>query len=289
MKYAWIQHHAQEFPVAAMCEVLSVSRGGYYAWHKRPACARQIRREALMVQIRQVHTQNRGVYGSPRIHRELLANDVQVSQNTVAKLMTQAGLRAKTFRKFVVRTTDSNHCHPVAENLLDQHFATELPNQTWCCDITYIPTDEGWLYLAAVLDLCSRKIVGWAMADHLRAELCTRALAMALVRRKPEAGNGGGLHHSDRGVQYACGAYQDLLMENDMTCSMSRRGNCYDNAAMESFFGSLKTELVHHEHYATRDAAKRSLFEYIEVFYNRKRRHSALGYQSPEAFEAGLN
>ena len=269
-----------------MCQVLTVSRSGYYAWYKRPASNRQIRRETLMTQIRQVHAQARGVYGSPRIHRELVASDVHVCQNTVAKLMAQAGLRAKTFRKFVVRTTDSNHHHPVAENLLDQHFTSELPNQIWCCDITYIPTDEGWMYLAAVLDLCSRKIVGWAMTEHLRAELAAQALAMALVRRKPQAGL---LHHSDRGVRYACYDYQALLTENDMTCSMSRRGNCYDNAAMESFFGSLKTELVHHEHYATREQARRSVFEYIEVFYNRKRRHSALGYISHEAFEAGLN
>jgi transposase InsO family protein len=233
-----------------------------------------------------VHAQTRGVYGSPRICRELLALQVQVSVNTVAKLMAQAGLRAVTFRKFVVHTTDSNHSHPVAKNLLDRQFDAKLPNQVWCCDITYIPTGEGWLYLAAVLDLCSRKIVGWAMAEHLRAELCTEALAMALVRRKPTTGL---LHHSDRGVQYACDDYQTLLSANAMTCSMSRRGNCYDNAVMESFFGSLKTELVYLNRYATRDQARRSIFEYLEVFYNRKRRHSALGYLSPEAFEAGLN
>ena len=286
MKYTWIQEHSQEFPVAAMCQVLTVSRSGYYAWHKRPASTSQVRREALMVRIRQMHAQTRGVYGSPRIHRELVATEIQVCQNTVAKLMTQAGLRAKTSRKFAVCTTGSNHHHPVAENLLDQNFACELLNQIWCCDITYIPTDEGWLYLAAVLDLCSRKIVGWAVTEHLRAELCEQALAMVPGRRQPQAGL---LRHSDRGVQHACGTYQALPAENDMTCSMSRRGNCYDNAAMESFFGSLKTELVHHEHDATRDAARRSIFEYIEVFYNRKRRHGALGYLSTEAFEASLN
>lgn len=200
--------------------------------------------------------------------------------------MKRAGIRSKVTRRFVVRTTDSDHGHPVATNRLDRQFEQQLPDRAWAADITYVPTDQGWLYLAAVMDLCSRKIVGWAMADHLRADLCTEALRMALARRRPRPGL---LHHSDRGVQYACDAYQALLSHHGLTCSMSRRGDCYDNAPMESFFGSFKTELVHHEHYATRQAARQSIFEYVEVFYNRKRRHSSLGYLSPEQFEASLN
>ena len=286
MKYAWIQEHTPEFAVAVMCRVLAVSRSGYYAWKQRPVSARQRRRETLTEQIQQIHAQARGVYGSPRIHRELEAQEIAVCENTVAKRMREADLRAQTCRKFKVQTTDSDHGHPVAENLLDQQFTVPLPNTVWCTDITYIPTDEGWLYLAAVLDLCSRKIVGWAMAEHLRAPLCTQALAMAIARRRPGAGL---LHHSDRGVQYACEDYQAMLTENAMTCSMSRVGNCYDNAVMERFFGTLKTERVYREHYATREQARRSIFEYIEVFYHRQRRHSALGYLSPEAFEASLN
>ena len=182
--------------------------------------------------------------------------------------------------------SDSTHTHPIAANLLARDFAADRPDERWCCDITYVPTAEGFLYLAVVMDLFSRKIVGWSMADHLRAELCVDALTMALGRRKPQAGL---LHHSDRGVQYACERYRQMLEQHQMTCSMSRRGNCLDNAAMESFFATLKTELVHRQEYATRGAAVTSIFEYIEVFYNRKRKHSSLGYQSPEAFEASLN
>ena len=286
MKYAWIQEHTAAFPVNVMCQVLQVSRSGYYAWKDRPVSERQCRHKALVAQIRQVHATARGLYGSPRIYQELLEQQVAVCENTVAKLMAQADLRAKTCRKFKVQTTDANHAYPVAANRLAQCFTAGWPNTIWCTDITYIPTAQGWLYLAAVLDVCSRKIVGWAMAGHLRAELCTEALQMAVARRRPGSGL---LHHSDRGVQYACREYQELLAQQEMTCSMSRRGNCYDNAVMESFWGTLKTELIYLQRYATRDQARAAIFEYIEVFYNRKRRHSALGYQSPEAFEAGLN
>ena len=211
---------------------------------------------------------------------------MKVSEDTVAKYMRQAGIAARSRRRFRVRTTDSGHDNPVADNVLARQFAAPAPDATWCCDITYVPTGEGWLYLAAVLDLCSRRVVGWAMADHLRAELCLDALSMAVERRRPGPGL---LHHSDRGVQYACDAYRALLARHGMTASMSRRGDCHDNAVMESFFGTLKTELVHHERYATREQARRSIFEYVEVFYNRRRRHSAIGYVSPDQFEAAFN
>lgn len=269
-----------------MCITLNVSRSGYYAWLDRPISPRQQRRQELMEQIRQVHEQSRKTYGSPRVHAELADRRIEACVNTVARLMKQAGLRSKIKRRFVVRTTDSLHPHPIAPNVLDRQFAAEAPDRKWCCDITYIPTAEGFLYLAAVIDLCSRKIVGWAMADHLRTELCVDALAMALERRRPGQGL---LHHTDRGVQYACEQYQRLLAEHGIEASMSRTGNCYDNAVMESFFGTLKTELVYHEQYATRNQARQSIFAYIEVFYNRQRRHSAIGYKSPEAFEASLN
>lgn len=269
-----------------MCDILEVSRSGYYAWTKRPASTRSQRQKELAEEIRKVHAESRQIYGSPRVYQELKAAGVSCCENTVAKIMRENRLFSKVRRRFVVQTTDSDHPHPVAENHLDQSFQRELPNQAWCADITYIPTDEGWLYLAAVIDLCSRKIVGWSMAEHLRASLCTEALEMALKRRRPGPGL---LHHSDRGVQYACDAYQDLLAGNGITCSMSRRGNCYDNAVMESFFGTLKRELIHHERYVTCERAKASIFEYIEVFYNRKRKHSSLGYLSPAQFEAKLN
>ena len=200
--------------------------------------------------------------------------------------MRQREIRARTKRKFVPTTTDSRHDRPVAANVLDRQFTAELPDQKWAVDITYVPTLQGWLYLACVIDLCSRKIVGWSMADHIQTELVSDALKMAIARRNPSSGL---LHHSDRGVQYASEDYQHLLSSCGMRASMSGKGDCWDNAAMESFWGTLKTELVHHEHYATRAEARQSIFEYIEVFYNRKRLHSALGYQSPEAFEASLN
>jgi putative transposase len=286
VKFTWIQQHREEFELALLCETLGVSRSGYYAWLKRPVSPRQKRRQEMTERIRQVHEASRRTYGSPRVHAELVDRRVNVCLNTVARLMKQVGLQSKIHRRFVVHTTDSRHDHPIAGNVLDRRFAAEAPNRKWCCDITCIPTDEGFLYLAAVIDLCSRKIVGWAMADHLRSELCVDALSMALIQRKPDQGL---LHHSDRGVQYACERYRQMLAENGIEASMSRTGNCYDNAVMESFFSTLKTELVYHRHYTTRAQARGSIFEYIEVFYNRQRRHSAIGYKSPEAFEASLN
>jgi transposase InsO family protein len=281
-----IHQHQDQFDIAVMCEMLDVSRQGYYAWVNRPASARQQRRAQLIDRIRQVHEQSHGTYGSPRIHAELLEQEIDVCVNTVATWMKQAHIAAITSRKFRVQTTDANHPHPVAANVLDRDFAASLPNQKWCVDITYVPTGEGFLYLAAVLDLCSRKIVGWQMADHLRTELCTDALAMALQKRRPGAGL---LHHSDRGVQYCCGDYQQMLLDHGIQASMSRTGNCYDNAMMESFWGTLKQEEVYQQNYPTRQAARQSIFAYLEGWYNRRRRHSALGYQSPEAFEASLN
>lgn len=286
MKFTFIHRHATEFPVGLLCHVLGVSRSGYYAWQRRPPSETTRRQEAWVAEIRQAHRVSRGIYGSPRVHRELVARGVNCSENTVAKLMRREGIRSKTRRRFVVRTTDSRHGHPLAPNRLNQAFDEPRPDRTWAADITYIPTQEGWLYLAAVIDLCSRKIVGWATGDSLRAVLVCEALRMALVQRAPRQPV---LHHSDRGVQYACDDYQALLAAHGLVPSMSRRGNCYDNAVIESFFGTLKTELVHHERYVTHDAARQSLFEYIEVFYNRQRRHSALNYVSPHEFEMNLN
>jgi len=286
VKFSFIEEHLPEFPVSAACGALAVSRAGYYARLKRPASTRALRRVELAVKIKAVHQENRSVYGSPRVFQVLKAQGEAVCENTVAAVMRDQEIRAKTKRKFVPRTTDSNHGKPVAENVLDRQFDATSPDRKWVVDITYIPTDQGWLYLAGVLDLCSRKIVGWSMADHLRAELAGDALSMAVTHRCPAAGL---LHHSDRGVQYACDDYQHLLRSHGMALSMSGRGDCWDNAVMESFWSSLKNELVSHERYATREQARRSIFEYIEVFYNRKRLHSSIGYQSPEAFEAGLN
>ena len=289
MRFGWIDGRRDGYPLSALCEVLGVTRAGYYAWGRRlwsPPGERARRRAELAGRIRAAHEQSRGTYGSPRVYHELKAQGVEVCENTVAKVMRQEGIRSVVRRRFKVRTTDSSHGHPVAPNLLGRDFAADLPDRKWAADLTYVPTEQGWLYLAVVIDLCSRRVVGWAMADHLRAELCTDALGMALERRRPGLGL---VHHSDRGVQYACGDYRELLRSQGIECSMSRRGDCYDNAAVESFFKTLKAELVYHEHYATREQARRSIFEYLEVFYNRQRLHSSLGYQSPERFEAAMN
>jgi transposase InsO family protein len=289
VKYAWIKEHvgAGEFPVKAMCEALEVSRSAFYEWRREPVRKRQAYRDALAARIEQVQHETRGVYGSPRVTAELKARgEVACCENTVAKVMRERQIRARTARRFVPSTTDSRHDKAVASNVLGRQFDAALPDRKWATDITYVPTDEGWLYLAGVIDLCSRKIVGWSMADHMRTGLVADALTMALSRRSPGDGL---LHHSDRGVQYASDAYQAMLKANGMTCSMSRAGDCWDNAVMESFWGTLKAELTDHERYATREQARASIFEYVEVFYNRVRRHSSLGYVSPEQFEAALN
>jgi transposase InsO family protein len=269
-----------------MCEVLNVSRSGYYAWRDRPLSERARRRQELIAQIHQVHNQSRDSYGSPRITRELNDEGTRVCENTVARYMRESGLCVQPRRRFVPRTTDSDHAYPIASNVLDRDFDATAPNQKWACDLTYVWTDEGWLYLCIVIDLFSRRIVGWNMSDNMKADGMAEALQMALTRRKPEAGL---LHHSDRGVQYACTMYRQLLETHQIQCSMSRPGNCYDNAIAESFFGTFKSELVHRTHYRTREEAQTSVFEWIECWYNRRRRHSSLGYLSPEAFEAQIN
>jgi putative transposase len=283
VKFAFVQEHRRRWPVGTTCGVLKVSRSGYYRWRNRKPSARQLRQEQLLEKIRIAHLENQELYGSPRVHRALLIDGERVSRNTVAKLMRQAKIRARTRRKFVPRTTDSRHHQPVARNLLARDFEASASDRKWVADITYVPTSQGWLYLAAVLDCFSRRIVGWAMSDTLGADLAGDALAMALQQRRPGPDL---IHHSDRGVQYASEDYQQLLARHGITPSMSGRGNCYDNAMMESFWATLKTELIHQDHYATRERARQSIFQYIEVFYNRKRLHSSLGYLSPEMFEA---
>jgi transposase InsO family protein len=257
-----------------MCRVLAVSTSGFYRWVKSPVGKREQARTELGDAIARVHAANRGVYGSPRVRAALVEEGREVCRNTVAKVMKQRGIQARTHRRFKVRTTDSNHEHPVAPNVLNRQFAAEKINTRWATDMTYIPTDEGFLYLAGVMDLCSRKIVGWSMAEHMRSELVCEALNMALEARRPGDGL---LHHSDRGAQYACGEYQARLAARGITVSMSGVGDCYDNAPKESFWGKLKTELVYLEHFATREQARAAIFEYIECFYNRVRLHSSLG------------
>lgn len=285
MKFVFIKEHRSEFPVVDMCRVLEVSRSGFYRWAGEPVGKRECRRVELGDAIVRVHAANRGVYGSPRVHAALVQEGRRVCRNTVAKVMKQRGIKARTHRRFKVRTTDSNHDHPIAPNLLERRFAADGLNRAWLTDITYIPTDEGWLYLAGVMDLCSRKIIGWSMAEHMRADLVCDALNMALAARRPGADL---LHHSDRGVQYACDEYQRLLAVRGVRVSMSGVADCYDNAPQESFWGKLKTEMVYLEHFATREQARAAIFEYIECFYNRVRLHSSLGYVSPERFEAGM-
>jgi putative transposase len=281
MTYRFIQEHRRRWPVRLLCETLEVSTAGYYAWRQRPTSARAQRRDALVVEIRAIHAEVKARYGSPRIHAELTARGQDCCINTVAKLMRVHGIAAKTPRKFRC-TTDSNHDLPVADNLLDRQFDPSGANQAWVADITYIPTQEGWLYLAAVEDLYSRRVVGWSMADNLQSRLVVDALELAVQRRLPKQGL---LAHSDRGSQYASEHYQLLLEKHGITCSMSRRADCWDNAPMESFFASLKKELVHDAAFVTRAQARAAIVEYIEVFYNNQRRHSSLGYVTPAQYE----
>ncbi len=285
MRYAFIEEHQGAWPIAIQCSVLEVSRSGFYAWRGREPSATQLRQESLTETIREIHMESRRNYGAPRVYRELLKQGHTCNQKTVEKYMRDADIRAKTHRKFRVSTTDSNHPHPIAENIVDRNFDPSQKNETWTADITYIPTDEGWLYLAVVEDLFTRMIVGWAMSGSMESRLVVDALEMAVQRELPGAGL---VAHSDRGVQYASDHYQELLNKHDLTCSMSRKGNCWDNAPTESFFATLKKELVHHETYRTHAEARQSLFEYIEVFYNRQRSHSALGYKSPTQFAEAL-
>ena len=268
MRFRLIEDHRDVWPVRVMCDALSISPSGYYAWRSRPESARKIANRERLSNIRRVHAEHRGRYGAPRIHAELRAEGQSVSRKRIERMMHRHGIRAYTPRRYRVCTTDSKHSLPVAENLLDRNFAAEKPDQVWLADITYIPTGEGWWYLAVILDLFTRNVVGWAMRDHMRAELTMAALTMAIQRRRPGPGL---IHHSDRGSQYAAA----------ITQSMRRKANCWDNAPMESFCGTLKTELVHQRDYPDRDAARRDLFAYIEGYYNRQRIHSAIGYITP--------
>lgn len=285
-----IHHLKEDYPVNVLCDTLDVSRSGYYDWRTRKPSPRAIRRQQIVEEIRRIHLESDRTYGSPRIHDELLDLKITLNVKTVAKYMKQAQIQAKTHRRFRISTTDSNHDLPVFENVLDRDFTAAGPNEKWLCDITYIHTAEGFIYLATVMDTFSRKIVGWSIDDCLDRQLCIDALLSAIEARKRLPGGLSNLmHHSDRGSQYASRDYQQVLGDWDITVSMSRVGNCWDNAMMESFFGTLKTELVYHENYQTKQEARGSVIAWIEGWYNRRRRHSAIGYKSPEAFEAELN
>ena len=306
MRYAFIHQQRERddnrddnaYPVRALCGALQVSRNGFYDYVRRldKPGPRAERRAELAVKVQQAHADSRATYGSPRIQRQLREDGEAVTEKTVARVMKAVGIQGKSPRPRKPRTTDSDHGRPVADNLLGRDFTTTGPNQKWVSDITYIDTDEGWLYLAVVIDLFSRRVVGWSTADHLKAGLVCGATRRALRHRLGLAGKLPGelpgadenfrglIHHSDRGSQYASGDFQQLLDDHGITCSMSRKGNCYDNAVSESFFGTLKTELD--EPLPTRAIAHQKLFDYIEVFYNRQRLHSTLNYMSPAAYEA---
>jgi transposase InsO family protein len=274
-----------------MCRVLEVAPSGYYAWRKRPTCAHAIADERRLLHVRGAHTASDGTYGAPRVCRELKSQGHHVGQKRVARLMRTDGLVGTPTRRRAPRTTDSTHAFPIAPNLLARRFAVydangvAEVNRTWVSDITYVPTREGWLYLAVVLDLASRRVVGWAMRDTLAAELALEALQMALDQRHPAPGL---VHHSDRGVQYACTAYREVLAAHGLAASMSRRGDCWDNAVAESFFATLERELIDRWDWRTRAEAATALFDYIATWYNTRRRHSTLDYQSPAAYERQL-
>jgi transposase InsO family protein len=285
-RFAFVAAERANHAVVTLCRIIGASVSGFYAW-LRAIPAVQDRAEAaaeLRGRVGQIFAARR-VYGAPRVHAELRREGRRHSRRRIARLMGGMGLRARQGRRRTPRTTDSRHDLPVAPNLLDRHFNTERPDSVWLADISYLPTGEGFLYLAAIKDMATRQIVGWSMADHLRAGLCIDALVMALQRCRPSPGL---IHHSDRGVQYAAGPYRDVLERHGITQSMSRRGNCLDNAPMESFFASLKKEHVHQARFRTREAAKAAVFDYIEVFYNRQRLHSALGYRTPAEARASM-
>ena len=281
MRYPFVRAEKALYPVSVLCRVLQVSRSGFYAWLSQGESCRQHQDRQLLPQIRVAFEASRRTYGSPRVFRELQAWSVPCSRRRVERLMQEAGITPPQKRRFK-KTTDSDHPYATAENILDRDFSSPAPNHRWSTDITYIWTWEGWLYLAVVMDLYSRRIVGWAMRKTLARELVLSALRMALEGRNPE---GGLIHHSDRGSQYASDDYQQVLKRCGIQCSMSRRGDCWDNAVVESFFATLKQELIHRRRFLTRSQATQEIFDYIEVFYNRQRRHSSLGYLSPAEFE----
>jgi len=289
MRYQFIQKHQGQFRMTVLLRMLGVSSSAFYQWQKRPVSQRARQKKQLAAQVCELFHQSKRRYGSPRIHRDLQALGIKCSQKRVARLMQEQNLMVRKPRKFVA-TTDSRHTFPVAENLLNREYRVEEVaglNRAWAGDITYVPTAQGWLYVAVILDLKSRKVVGWSMKDTLGQTLVHEALEMALGQRLSKAPEAL-LFHSDRGSQYAAHGYQERLEDWGITCSMSRRSNCWDNAVVESFFATLKKEEVHRENYLTHEQAKASLFYYIEVFYNRKRRHSALGYVSPHDYEQYL-
>jgi transposase InsO family protein len=281
VKYAWIDEHRKVYGLDETCLVLDVSISGYRAWKQggKP-CRKRLSDAQMLVLIQAIHAEFKGIYGSPRMVREIRSRGFPASKPRVERLMRENNIHARHKRRYKV-TTDSKHNLPVAPNLLDRNFNPEAPNQVWTSDITYLWTDEGWLYLAIVLDLFNREVVGWSLKPRMTADIVTDALTMAWFRKKPTAGL---MHHSDRGSQYASHAFQGKLKEYGMICSMSRKGNCWDNAPTESWFNSFKNERVHGLSYETRDEMKAMAFEYIEVLYNRKRQHSTLGYLSPIQF-----
>jgi putative transposase len=281
VRFGFVETEKANYPVALMCGVLEVSRSGFYAWRKRPASARALEDQRLSLEVSTIHAESRRSYGSPRVHMELRERGRRLGRKRVARLMRAAGLRARTPRRFR-RTTDSGYGMAIRDNLLARRFAVARPNFGWVADITYLWTLEGWLYLAVILDLFSRRVVGWSMSERLEKKLALDALSTALADRQPR---GGLIHHSDRGSQYASHEYQELLASYGLLSSMSRRGNCWDNAVAESFFATLKVELVYQTRWSTRAQARNDVFEYIEVFYNHRRRHSALGYLCPDEFE----
>jgi len=281
MKYLFIQEHRSRFRVEKMCRVFAIARSGYYTWMRREKSTRQKENEQLLGNIKNVYLLNRQVYGSPRIAAALHAQGIRCGKNRIARLMSRNGIKARTVKRYRI-TTKSKHRFPVAPNIVDREFTARAADRLWVSDITYIGTREGWLYLAVILDVFSRHVVGWAMSERLYDDLTVDALRQALVRRRPIPGL---IFHSDRGSQYASGRFRQWLKSYKIMQSMSGMGNCYDNAMAESFFHTLKTELTQFEHYETRAAARQSIFEYIEMFYNRIRRHSALNYKSPLEYE----
>ena len=281
MRYLFIRGHADQYPVMLLCHVLQVPRSGYYAWRRCPESRRAQEDRRLLDKIKTCHVASKQTYGSPRIHKDLRKLGETCGKHRIARVMRANSLVAKHRRKFRA-TTDSSHDLPVADNVLNRQFNPAAPNQVWSSDITYVPTREGWLYLATVMDLAFRGIVGWAMSSRIDRALTCAALTDAVRCRQPAPGL---IHHSDRGSQYASADYQDLLNQHGMIPSMSRKGNCWDNAPMESFFHSLKVEWLHDQTFSTRAEARQAIFDYIEVWYNRQRLHSALGYRSPETYE----
>jgi len=284
VKCRFVQAQKASWPVTVLCQTLGLKRGTYYAWSGRPTCRRQRDEQVLVLAIKAAFEEGRGTYGSPRVHAALVADGHRIGLNRVSRLMRENGLRVRPRRAFRCTTTRRDPAHAVAPNVLARDFTADAQGEKWVTDVTYVPTGEGWLYVATILDLCNRECVGWAMDDCNDQRLTATALRMALEGHAPPAGL---LHHSDRGSTYTAGDYRKLLAANDIRCSMSRKGDCWDNAVAESFFATLKKDLVHRCQFGTKREAKAAIFEYLEVFYNRIRLHSTLGYKSPVDFRNG--